>query len=153
MQVFVVVSDNYEEITYNKVRGVFSTKDRAKEYLDYLYDDHIYAVIVSLDIDRFYELDNKTFYWCCVLKNALQPANSFFYIDRLSEQYLALNGYPELNSVIYDKNSEVCRVYIAQLKKKDAEVVGRRILINAAQNLDVPTQLNFNFSFSGKLLG
>lgn len=153
MRVYVVISDNYEEVTHKKVRGVFTTRKRAEEYLSYLRNDQIYAVIVESDIDRFFDVDNKTFYWHCMLKDALNPFIGRFYIDRLSEQYLAANGVPELNSVIYNKEHEHCRVYISELKKADAEVKGRRILMDAADNFNVPVQLEFNLSFSGKILG
>lgn len=153
MRVYVVVSDNYEETTPEKVRGVFTTRERAKEYLSYLRNDHIYAIIIESDIDRFFDVDNKMFYWYGVLKEALNPSSRQLYVDRLSEQYLMVNGVPELNSVFYNEEQKQCSVYISELKKANAEVRAQRILMDAAETFDVPVQLEFNFSFSGKLLG
>lgn len=153
MQVFVVISDNYEELTHQKIRGVFTSVERAEEYISYLRDDNIYACIVESEIDRFFDVDGSTFYWHCVLQDALNPLNGRFYIDRLSEQYLAVNGVPKLNSVIYDIEREQCRVYVSALKQDEAEAVGHRLLIDAAQDMGFPVQLGFNFSFSGKLVG
>lgn len=153
MQVFVVMSDSQNGITHEKVRGVFTSREYAEEYAAYLRCDRVYVCVIESQLDRFYTCDGHTFYWHCILCDVFNPVAGRFYADRLSEQYLIMNGIPELNSVICDVSSEQCRVYVSGLSQSEVEIKARKLLMDAVHKLGVPVQLGFNFSYAGKLVG